>query len=140
AAEGDLAIALGEVQVTDVEVRPVHEHRVEDPGALGEVLDVLVAAVLPRRGGACALAGHAVVVGCTHTAEDGTVRLRRQGEGGHAVRIGGDQRRLARVPHLQQLRRGSGAHQPGVDHPGELDAGNVAGGAPVAAEVPHGLV
>src|SRR5699024_2131381 len=29
---------------------------------------------------------------------------------------------------------------PGVDHPGELDAGNVAGGAPVAAEVPHGLV
>jgi hypothetical protein len=56
-AEGDLAVALAEVQVTGGELAAVDEHRQEDPGAAGEVLDVLVAAVLPRRRGAGGLAG-----------------------------------------------------------------------------------
>ena len=42
---------------------PVDEHRVEDPRPCGEVLDVLVAAVLPRRGGAGRLAGDPVELG-----------------------------------------------------------------------------
>ena len=57
AAERDLAVALAEVQVAHRQVRPVDEDGVEDPGALGEVLDVLVAAVLPRRCGAGGLGG-----------------------------------------------------------------------------------
>ena len=59
AAEGDLAVALREVQVAHREVRPVDEDRIEHPGPLGEVLDVLVAAVLPRRRGAGGLGGRA---------------------------------------------------------------------------------
>ena len=127
-------------EIAHGEVRPVHEHRVEDPGALGEVLDVLVAAVLARWRGTGAFTGHAIAVGLSHPAEDRAVRLRRQSERGHPVRFGGDQRRLAGVPCLQQLGRGGGAHQAGVDHPGELDAGHVARGGLVAAEVPDGLV
>src|SRR5699024_12208164 len=44
-AEGNLAVALGAAQVSDREVRPVNEYRVEGPGALRQVLNVLVPTV-----------------------------------------------------------------------------------------------
>src|SRR4051794_30983992 len=59
-AEGDLAVALGEVQVAHGQLRAGHEDRVEDPAALGQVLDVLVPAVLPRRRRARGLTGDPV--------------------------------------------------------------------------------
>ena len=74
AAERDLAVALGEVQVTHRELRAVDEHRVEDPAALGQVLDVLVAAVLARRCGAGGLGGGPGEVVAGEAAEDRRVR------------------------------------------------------------------
>ena len=74
-----------EVQVAHGEVCAVDEHRVEDPGALGEVLDVLVAAVLPRRCGAgrlvsrrpcrsrCRSAYPRIASGCGGSASGGTL-------------------------------------------------------------------
>lgn len=52
ATEGYLAVALGEVQVTDRELGPGHVHGQVDLGAAGQVLDVAVPAVLgpPRYG------------------------------------------------------------------------------------------
>src|SRR5690606_18455771 len=73
AAEVDLAVALAEVQVATGEQGVLHVHRVEDAAAAAEVLDVVVAAVLPGRHGAGALPGD---------------RLRRRAGGGagqHAV-------------------------------------------------------
>src|SRR3712207_4498433 len=52
AAEVDLAVPLAEVQVPTGEQGAIDVHRVEHPAAAGEVLDVVVAPVLPGRDGA----------------------------------------------------------------------------------------
>ena len=50
ATERDFSIALGKVQVTKRQFRPRDVDRIEDPAPRGKVLDVLVPAVLTRRG------------------------------------------------------------------------------------------
>lgn len=70
-AEGDGPVDLTEVQVPDREVRSVDEHRAEHPAAPGEVLDVLVAAVLPRWGGLGGLQRHAGEVRLRDASQDG---------------------------------------------------------------------
>ena len=87
-AEGDLAVALGEVQVTHREVRAVDEDRLEDSGPLGEVLDVLLAAVLPWWCGAGSLA--ATRVNSASLWEPRTAERQQW----HPVRVGVDQRLL----------------------------------------------
>ena len=52
ATEGDLTIPLGEVDVTHRELGAFDIDGEVDPSALGEVLDVAVAAMLPGRHGA----------------------------------------------------------------------------------------
>jgi hypothetical protein len=139
-AEGDLAVALGEVQVAHRQLRAGHEDRVEDPAALGQVLDVLVAAVLPRRRRPGRLAGDAVELGALQPAEDGVLREGRQGQRRHPVGIGGDEGALPAVPARQQLRGGRGAHQAGMHDAGERDAGDVPGRGGLPGEVPDHLV
>jgi hypothetical protein len=68
------------VQVTGGELAAVDEHRQEDPGAAGEVLDVLVAAVLPRRRGAGGLAGRLLGGWPVQRAQQRIVGFRGQGE------------------------------------------------------------
>ena len=140
AAEGDLPVALAEVQVAHGQVRPVDEDGVEDPGALGEVLDVLVAAVLPRGCGAGGLGGGVGERLTLQGAQDRVLGQGRQGQRRDPVRVGGDQVALALVPPGQQLLGRGGAHQAGVDDAGEGDPGHVPGGGLAAGEVPDHLV
>ena len=94
------------------------------------------------RGGAVRAASpaDAVEVVAAQAAEDRRVRQRRQRQRRHPLRVGVDQRLLARVPAGQQLRRRRGAHQAGVDDAGERDAGDVPRGRDAPAEVPDHLV
>src|SRR5206468_6597893 len=54
-AEGDLAVTLREVEIAAGELGARNVHRIEDAAAPGEVLDVVVAAVLAGRHGASSL-------------------------------------------------------------------------------------
>ena len=105
---------------------PVDEHRVEHPGALGEVLDVLVAAVLPRRGGPRRLAGDPVELGAGQLPRIGAVRQRRQRQRRHpvgSVAISA----CSRAFHLASSSAdGAVPISPGCIDPDERDAGNVA--------------
>ena len=123
--EGDLAIALGEVQVTDGEVRAVDEDWVEHAGALGQVLDVLVAAIFAWGSGACSFAGDTGELGAGQATEDRGVWLWWQRQRWNALWIGGDQRSLTLVPLVEQLVAWRGAHQAGVNQAIELNARDV---------------
>jgi len=70
------------VQVTHREVRAVDEDRLEDSGPLGEVLDVLLAAVFPWWCGAGSLGGHPSEFCTVQGAKDGGVRERGSATGG----------------------------------------------------------
>jgi hypothetical protein len=63
-------------------LRPVDEHRIEHPRPGGEVLDVLVAAVLARGCGARGLAGHPVELLALERAEYRAVGKRGEASGG----------------------------------------------------------
>ena len=97
-------VPVGEVQVAQRQVGPVDEHRVEDATALGEVLDVLVAAVLAWGSGPRGLAGDTVVVALGDGAPNGELLLRRKRERWHPVRVRGDEGALSLVPPREQLR------------------------------------
>ena len=126
AAEGDLTVTLAEVQVAEGQIGTRDEDRVEDARTLGEVLDVLVATVLARRSRAGGLGGDTVELGTGERAQNSTFGLGRERQWRNALGIGGDQRCLTLVPLAQQLLGGSGAHQAGVDHAGELHVRHVA--------------
>ena len=120
--------------------RAGHVHRIEDARAAGEVVDVVVAAVLA--GGHCAGAvagdgGERVAGG---GATERVLLERRQRQGRHAVGGGGDERALPEVPAGQQLGRRRGAEQARGGDPCELDAGDVPRGALLPGEVPDRLV
>jgi len=74
----------------------VNEHRIEDPGALGEVLDVLVAAVLPRRAVRAASRATRFELVAGEVARNRRLRQRRQRERRHPVRCRVDERLLLR--------------------------------------------
>ncbi|SKZ14402.1 Uncharacterised protein [Mycobacteroides abscessus subsp. abscessus] len=59
-AEGDLAVALREVEIAERQVGARHEDGIEDATALGEILDVLIAAVLAGRCRPCSLCGDSI--------------------------------------------------------------------------------
>ncbi len=86
------------MQVSERKVAAGDEHRVEDPAALGQVLDVLVAAILPPRRGARGFTGDAVEVLGVHSTENGVFGQRCQGQRRNPIRIGGNQCSLPVVP------------------------------------------
>lgn len=138
-AEGDLPIALAEVQVTPGEQGPRHVHGKEDARAPGEVLDVVVAAVLPGRHRARPLLGHPLVVRAGERAQQRPGAQRRECQGRHPVRGGRDESRLAPVPAAQQLRRRRHPEEArvgdaGVPHPGQMPRRRL-----LAVKVPDGL-
>src|SRR3954467_545943 len=114
--------------------------RVEDPRATGEVLDVVVAAVLPGGNGAGAVAADRGqhVTGCR--AGQHIFLQRWQRERRHTFWIGVDQRLLAGVPARQQLWRRRCAEEPRVRDAGELDTGKMPGGALLTGEIPNRFV
>ena len=140
AAERDLAVALGEVQVAAGELRPVDVHRVVDAAAAREVLDVVVAAVLARRHGAGALAADALELRAAQRPGEHALLDRRQRERRDALRVLVDQRLLAPVPLGEQVGRRRGAEQAGMRDAGVADAGHVARRRVLAVEVPDRLV
>src|SRR5699024_3774282 len=77
AAKCDLAVPLGEMQITHREVRPADEYRVEHPGPRGEILDVLIATVLPRRGSTCPLSRRPFELVTTQAPHDRVLWFRR---------------------------------------------------------------
>src|SRR3954469_24522681 len=78
ATERNLAIALGEVQVPERELRTLDKDRIKDPRPGGEILNVLVSTVLARWSGARGLARDPVEFRAGEVSEDGAVRKRRQ--------------------------------------------------------------
>src|SRR5262249_42700595 len=80
AAEGDLPVALREVEVPAGELGAPDMHRVVDARSPGEVLDVVVAPVLTRGHGPGTLAGDLVQLGTLELASQDPLRVRRQGE------------------------------------------------------------
>src|SRR5439155_13244552 len=125
-AEGDLAVALAEVQVAHRETGAGHVDREVDLRAAREVLDVAIAAVLARRHGARAFGADLVLDVALGAAAMGGWREWRVRQAGHAGRVGRDQLGLALVPGVQHLRIGQTADQAGMDQAREIDAGYVA--------------
>src|SRR4029078_1722048 len=81
AAESDFAIALREVEIARGEPRTFYIDGEIDPGATRQVLDIAVAAVLTRRGGAHGLFRRLLQLRSLHMAEDDAGRVRRQRQG-----------------------------------------------------------
>ena len=123
AAEGDLAIALAEVQVAHAQAGAIHIDGEEHLGAARQILDVAVAAVLARRHGARAFGGGLVAGLAAHLAHVGRAGRRRVGQAGHAVGVGGDEGALALVPHLQHGPVRQAADEAGMDEAGEVTPG-----------------
>ena len=73
ATEGDLTIPLGEVDVTHRELGAFDIDGEVDPSALGEVLDVAVAAMLPGRHGAGGFVRYPLELAGGEGTEDGAV-------------------------------------------------------------------
>src|SRR5690625_2136604 len=89
-AEVDLTVALTEVQVATGEHRSLHEYRVEDAAAAGEVLDVVVTAVLAWRHGPGAVPRDRLGHLAGRRAGQRAIGQWWQREGWDAVRIRGD--------------------------------------------------
>ncbi len=140
AAEGDLAIALAEVQVAHAQTGAVHIDGEEHLGTARQILDVAVAAMLARRHGACAFGGGLVARLALHLAHVGGGGVGRVGQAGDAVGVGGDEAGLALIPAGQHLGVGQAADQSRVDEACEVDAGDVAALGEHAVEVPDGLL
>ncbi|KAH9841297.1 Thromboxane-A synthase, partial [Teratosphaeria destructans] len=140
AAEGDLAVALAEVQVADGEFGAGDVDGEVDLAAAREVLDVAVAAVFGAAGdGAGALAADAVLEVGGGLAGVHVAGLRGQGDVAGEVGVGGDELGLAGVPGVEDVGARGAAEDAWVDEAGEFDARDVAGGAVDAVEVPDGF-
>lgn len=143
-AETDLAIALGEVQIADRELGPGHQHGEEDLAATRQVLDVTITTMLgPARHGAGALLADLLGRGGVAGTDMYGLGFRRQRHVAALemldVRALGDQLTLAVVPDLEDFGGRRTAEDSRVDQAGEAYAGDVAGGAVDAFEVPDGL-
>src|SRR5205085_685044 len=132
--------ALTEMQVAAGEQRARHVNWIEHARTAGEILDVVVPAVLPGGDGARAVAPDRSqrVTGCR--AAQCVFLQRWQRKRRNSVRGGGDQRPLAGVPAPEQLRRRRSAEQSWVRDAGELDTGKVPRGALLTGEIPDRLV
>jgi hypothetical protein len=125
-----------EMQVTNRELRSVNMHRQIHLATPAEVLDIAVSTVLrtardsPRT--LAADLGLGLLIRTTGVNID---RLRWVGD--FAVQlVRFDQIALTLVPRRQDLGGGCTAQDTGVDEAGELDVGDVAGGAEDALEIP----
>ena len=139
AAEGDLAVALREVDVAHRQAAAVDVDGEVDLRAAGEVLDVAVAAVLTRGHGASAFLGGRLAGFAGHPAHVGGVGVGQRRERRDPIGLFIEQPFFAFVPDVQQLFAGQAADQPGVHDASELDAGDVPGVGVDPAEVPAGL-
>lgn len=140
AAERDLAVALREVQVTNRELRAFDVHRQVDFRAAGEVLDIAVPTVLrsPWYSTGSLFPDLLLdIVSCAAGVD--VLRLRRECDFPAHVAALLDQLAFAVVPGLEDFVGRRAAQDTRVDEPGEPDAGDVAGGAVDAFEVPDGF-
>src|SRR5699024_7396860 len=97
-AEGNLAVALGEVQVSDREDCPVNEYRVESPGALRQVLNVLVPTIHPRGSSSCCLCTDTSTLDLRQVAEYSFFGLGRERERWHSIWVRSDQVAFTLIP------------------------------------------
>ena len=137
AAEGDLAVALAEVQVAHRETAALHIDREVDLRAARQILDVAIAAVLARRHGARAFRrdlGLGIALGAAGMRGR---RERRLGERRHAVRIGRDEAR-SRACSRCRAASGSGRQpiRPGWIRPAKFTPGHMARVGVEAVDVP----
>ena len=128
------------MKIADRQIRTVHEHRIEDSAALGEVLDVLVSAVLTRGSGTSRLAGHACVLVTGQGSQYCIAGLGRKCKRGNPIGIGGNEGALAGIPLGEQGCRRSRAHESRVDDARERDVRNVTRRRRLAGEIPDGFV
>jgi hypothetical protein len=137
ATERNLAITLREMQIPDGELRSLHVHGKVHFAATRQVLDIAVAAVLGAPWNRASALFADFLFGCFVCAA-GVHILGLRGESYVAVhvRAGFDQAGFALVPGVEDFGRGRAAEDSWVDEAGEFDAGDVAGGAVDAFEVP----
>src|SRR6202035_4792361 len=127
-------------KVAHGEPRALHVDREVDFGAARQVLDVAIATMLTRRDGAGALGrDFALGVALGAAAMRGRPE-RRRGERRDAVRIGGDQCPLARIPGLEQLLVGQATDQARMDEAREIDPRHMAGMGVETRYVPDRLL
>lgn len=125
AAEGDLPVALAEVEVADAELRAGYVHGQEGAAAAGEVLDVAVAAVLGPAWD-CAGAFFPDFLFDVGGGGAGVHVLRLRGLRHDAFEVGRvDQVGFALVPGGEDFGAGSAAQDAGVNQPGESDVWKV---------------
>lgn len=135
--EGDLAISLRKVQITNGELGSLDVHWKVDFATAGQVLDIAVAAVLgSTRNGSCSLFANLlfdVRASCTSVNVDGLWWLRDI-----AVHVAAclNQSSLPLVPGAQHFVAWSTSEDTWVDQAGETNTGDVAGAAEDAVKVP----
>lgn len=141
AAEGDLAVALAEMQVPDAELGALDVDGEVHLAAAREVLDVAVAAVFRAAGHrACAFSADLVLDLFGRAA--GVDVLGLWGEGDLAAGVlaeGGDKLGFAAVPFCEDGGGGGAAEDAWMNVAWEADMRYVTGGAEDAFEVPDGF-
>lgn len=139
AAEGDLPIALGEVEVAHAELGARHVDGQEGFTPAAQVLDVAIAAMLgPAGDGPRTFLAHFRFDLLASAAGVDVLGLR--GLCHDAVEgVGADEFALAPVPFVEDFLRGGASKDSGVDEAGEPDVWYMPGGAKDAFEVPNGL-
>lgn len=138
--ERELAVTLGEVQVTDSEIGPVDVDGEVAAGSAAEVLDVDITTVLASGNRASALGIDllADLVGEV-LADIRALGGGRKSDLRAAALVGRNELALALVPLVQQLLRGHGTDQSGVWDAGEADARDVTRRGVDALKVPDSL-
>ena len=141
AAEGDLAVALREVEVAHRELGALDIDREVDARSARDVLDVAVAAVLARRNRPGRPPSPPSSVRRPSSCRGGCpFRIGRQRERRNALRVGRDQLALALVPAGEEIvRSGAQPTMPGWVIAGEAHAGNMARSRVDAVDVPDRL-
>jgi hypothetical protein len=138
--EGDLAVALAEMQVAYRKLGTGNVHGQEDLGAAGEVLDIAVSTMLrATRDSSSTFLADLLFKGPGSGAGMYVLRLRRLSDSAVEVRVGRDEFAFALVPQFEDFLRGGAAEDAGVNEACETDAGNVAGAAEDAFKVPDGF-
>ena len=142
AAEADLAVSLGEVQVANAEFSALDVHGEVDLAATAKVLDVAVSAMLRAAGyGARAFLADLVFYAAGAAAGVHVLGLGRLGDDFMEILrgVGADELAFTTVPLGEDFSGGSAAEDAGVDEAGEADMGDMAGGGKNAFEVPDGF-
>ncbi|SLC95754.1 Uncharacterised protein [Mycobacteroides abscessus subsp. massiliense] len=128
------------MQIAHRQLAAGHEHRVEHPAALGQILDVLVAAVLPRWRGPSRLGRRPIKRIPAQSAQHRVPGLGRKCQRGNTVGVSGDQRALAGIPPRQQFRGRRRPHQTRMHDPRESDTRDMPRRRRLPREVPNRLV